>query len=164
MTRRAGAWIAVWILRHARRRRSRAGARHAAQPVAGDGQDDRRGHDRRMQVEGLRDLRRSRRSGGAGARHPARRAGDGSDGGNGPAQGVHRPNVPHVDAGVSEADGDDPTLLPQRDVSDILALGGGVPIQAGTEVIGGVGSSGSSQEMDDTCAKAGVAKVAEQLK
>jgi uncharacterized protein GlcG (DUF336 family) len=58
----------------------------------------------------------------------------------------------------------DPTLLPQRDVSEILALGGGVPIRAGTEVIGGVGSSGSSQEMDDACARAGIAKVAELLK
>ena len=58
----------------------------------------------------------------------------------------------------------DPTLAPQRDVADILALGGGVPIQVGGETIGGVGSSGSSQEMDDACAKAGVAKVAEQLK
>jgi uncharacterized protein GlcG (DUF336 family) len=58
----------------------------------------------------------------------------------------------------------DPTLLPQRDVADILALGGGVPISVGTEIIGGVGSSGSSQETDDACAKAGVAKVADQLK
>ena len=58
----------------------------------------------------------------------------------------------------------DPTLAPQRDVADILALGGGVPIQVGSETIGGVGSSGSSQEMDDACAKAGVARVAEQLK
>ena len=58
----------------------------------------------------------------------------------------------------------DPTLAPQRDVADILALGGGVPIQVGSDTIGGVGSSGSSQEMDDACAKAGVAKVAEQLK
>ena len=52
----------------------------------------------------------------------------------------------------------------QRDVADILALGGGVPIQVGNDVIGGVGSSGSSQEMDDACAKAGVAKVADLLK
>ena len=59
---------------------------------------------------------------------------------------------------------EDPTLTPQRDVSDILALGGGVPIVIGNEVIGGVGSSGSSQTMDDACAKAGVAKVADQLK
>jgi uncharacterized protein GlcG (DUF336 family) len=58
----------------------------------------------------------------------------------------------------------DPTLAPQRDVADILALGGGVPIQIGNEIIGGVGSSGSSQEMDDACAKAGVAKVADLLK
>jgi uncharacterized protein GlcG (DUF336 family) len=60
--------------------------------------------------------------------------------------------------------GSDPTLTPQRDVADILALGGGVPIQVGKETIGGVGSSGSTQETDDACAKAGVAKVAEQLK
>jgi uncharacterized protein GlcG (DUF336 family) len=58
----------------------------------------------------------------------------------------------------------DPTLAAQRDVSDILALGGGVPIQIGNETIGGVGSSGSSQEMDDACAKAGIAKVADLLK
>jgi uncharacterized protein GlcG (DUF336 family) len=60
--------------------------------------------------------------------------------------------------------GSDPTLLPQRDVSDILALGGGVPILIGNEVIGGVGSSGSSQTQDDACAKAGLAKVVDQLK
>jgi len=58
----------------------------------------------------------------------------------------------------------DPTLLPQRDVADILALGGGVPIRVGEEVIGGVANSGSNQDMDDACAKAGVAKVAELLK
>jgi uncharacterized protein GlcG (DUF336 family) len=58
----------------------------------------------------------------------------------------------------------DPTLAAQRDVSEILALGGGVPIQAGTDTIGGVGSSGSSQETDDACARAGIAKVAELLR
>lgn len=58
----------------------------------------------------------------------------------------------------------DPGLLPQRDVEDILALGGGVPIQVGGDTIGGVGSSGSSQETDDTCARAGLAKVADVLK
>jgi len=51
----------------------------------------------------------------------------------------------------------------QRDIADVLALGGGVPIRIGNEVIGGVGSSGSSQEQDDACAKAGVAKVADKL-
>jgi uncharacterized protein GlcG (DUF336 family) len=58
----------------------------------------------------------------------------------------------------------DPALAAQRDVSEILALGGGVPIQVGTETIGGVGSSGSSQETDDACARAGIAKVAELLR
>ena len=58
----------------------------------------------------------------------------------------------------------DPTLAAQRDVADILALGGGVPIQVGADTIGGVGSSGSSQEMDEACAKAGIAKVADLLK
>ncbi len=58
----------------------------------------------------------------------------------------------------------DPAFAAQRNVSQILALGGGVPIQIGDEVIGGVGSSGSSQEQDDACAKAGVAKIAGLLK
>jgi len=59
---------------------------------------------------------------------------------------------------------EDPKYAPQRDVADILALGGGVPIQIGDDVIGGVASSGSSQPQDDACAKAGVAKVADRLK
>lgn len=58
----------------------------------------------------------------------------------------------------------DPAFAAQRNVDRILALGGGVPIQIGDEVIGGVGSSGSSQEQDDACAKAGVAKIAGLLK
>lgn len=58
----------------------------------------------------------------------------------------------------------EPLYAAQRDVADILALGGGVPIQIGDDVIGGVGSSGSSQPQDDACAKAGVARVADLLK
>ena len=58
----------------------------------------------------------------------------------------------------------DPLYAAQRDVADILALGGGVPIQIGDDVIGGVGSSGSSQVQDDACARTGVAKVADLLK
>lgn len=58
----------------------------------------------------------------------------------------------------------DPAFAAQRDIADILALGGGVPIQIGAETIGGVGSSGSSQEQDEACAKAGVAAVAHLLK
>ena len=58
----------------------------------------------------------------------------------------------------------DPAFAAQRDVADILALGGGVPVAVGTEIVGGVGSSGSSQDMDDACARAGLAKVADLLK
>jgi uncharacterized protein GlcG (DUF336 family) len=58
----------------------------------------------------------------------------------------------------------DPTYAAQRDVADILALGGGAPINIGNETIGGVGSSGSSQPQDDACAKAGIAKAADFLK
>lgn len=58
----------------------------------------------------------------------------------------------------------DPSLLPQRDVADILALGGGVPIQVGDDIVGGVGSSGSNQNTDDACARAGIAKVGDLLK
>jgi uncharacterized protein GlcG (DUF336 family) len=58
----------------------------------------------------------------------------------------------------------DQPLAAQRDVADILALAGGVPIKVGDDTIGGVGSSGSNLETDDACAKAGVAKVAEFLK
>ena len=59
---------------------------------------------------------------------------------------------------------EDPKYTAQRDIADILALGGGVPITIGTDTIGGIASSGSSQEQDDACAKAGIAKVAEMLR
>lgn len=57
----------------------------------------------------------------------------------------------------------DPTRTAQRDVSGVLALGGGVPIRLDGTIIGGVASSGSSQTMDDECARAGVAKAEELL-
>jgi uncharacterized protein GlcG (DUF336 family) len=52
----------------------------------------------------------------------------------------------------------------QRDVPEMLALSGGVPVKIGNEIIGTVGSSGAGLEADDACAKAGVAKVADLLK
>src|SRR5690348_14333478 len=51
----------------------------------------------------------------------------------------------------------DPAYAAQRDLSDILALGGGAPIQIGNDIIGAVGSAGSTQVQDDACAKAGLA-------
>ena len=57
----------------------------------------------------------------------------------------------------------DPVLAPQRDVPGILALGGGVPIVSGEEIVGAVASSGSNQTTDDACARAGLAKALELL-
>lgn len=59
---------------------------------------------------------------------------------------------------------ENPGQAAQRDLADILALSGGVPIKVGDDTIGGVGSAGSSLETDDACAKAGIAKVADLLK
>jgi uncharacterized protein GlcG (DUF336 family) len=54
----------------------------------------------------------------------------------------------------------------QRMLADVIPLGGGVPIKVGEETIGGVGLSGApmGQEQEEACARAGIAKVADQLK
>ena len=54
----------------------------------------------------------------------------------------------------------------QRMLADVIPLGGGMPINVGEETIGGVGLSGApgGQEKEEACAKAGIAKVADQLK
>lgn len=54
----------------------------------------------------------------------------------------------------------------QRQLTDVIPLGGGVPIKVGQETIGAVGLSGApmGQGQEETCAKAGIAKVADQLR
>jgi uncharacterized protein GlcG (DUF336 family) len=54
----------------------------------------------------------------------------------------------------------------QRSLTDVIPLGGGVPIMIGNEAIGSVGLSGApgGQPQEEACAKAGIAKVADQLK
>jgi uncharacterized protein GlcG (DUF336 family) len=52
----------------------------------------------------------------------------------------------------------------QRDLADILALSGGMPVKVGDETIGAVGSAGSNLEQDEACAKAGIDHVAHLLK
>ena len=53
----------------------------------------------------------------------------------------------------------------QRMLSDVVALGGGVPIRLGNELIGAIGLSGSPmQEVDEKCANAGIAAAAHLLK
>ncbi len=58
----------------------------------------------------------------------------------------------------------DPARAAQRDVPGVLALGGGVPIIVGDEILGGVGSSGSNPTADDECARTGIAKAGNLLK
>ncbi len=57
----------------------------------------------------------------------------------------------------------EPAYAPAMQYTRILALGGGLPIKVGDEVIGAVGVSGSPGK-DDVCSQAGLDKVADQLK
>jgi len=60
---------------------------------------------------------------------------------------------------------EDPARAPLRQIPGLVGVGGGVPIKAGTEVIGGVGVSGApGGEKDEACANAGIAKVEAALK
>ena len=54
----------------------------------------------------------------------------------------------------------------QRLLTDVIAVGGGVPIMVGSETIGGIGLSGApgGGDKEEACANAGIAKVADQLK
>jgi uncharacterized protein GlcG (DUF336 family) len=54
----------------------------------------------------------------------------------------------------------------QRQLSEVIPLQGGVPIKVGEQTIGGVGLSGAPNggPQEEACGKAGIAKVADQLK
>jgi uncharacterized protein GlcG (DUF336 family) len=57
----------------------------------------------------------------------------------------------------------DPTAVGSKEYTRVLALPGGLPIKVGEDVVGAVGVSGSPGK-DDDCSKAGIDKVADQLK
>jgi uncharacterized protein GlcG (DUF336 family) len=57
----------------------------------------------------------------------------------------------------------DPASTGSKEYTRVLALGGGLPIKVGDDVVGAVGVSGSPGK-DDECSKAGIDKVADQLK
>ncbi len=60
---------------------------------------------------------------------------------------------------------DNPGSAYLRQIPDVVAIGGGVPIKVGDVTIGGVGVSGApGGEKDEVCANAGIAEVAEHLK
>ena len=54
----------------------------------------------------------------------------------------------------------------QRSLTDVIPLGGGVPIMIGEDAVGSIGLSGApgGQPKEEACAKAGIAKVADQLR
>ena len=58
------------------------------------------------------------------------------------------------------------TLPGQRELTDVIPLQGGVPIKVGEDTIGGVGLSGAPNggPQEEACGKAGIAKVADQLR
>src|SRR5262245_44393171 len=60
---------------------------------------------------------------------------------------------------------DKPESAYLKQIPNVVAVGGGVPIKSGNEVIGGVGVSGApGGDKDEVCANAGIAKVADSLK
>jgi uncharacterized protein GlcG (DUF336 family) len=51
-----------------------------------------------------------------------------------------------------------------RNLPHVVALGGGMPIEAGGSILGGIGVSGApSAELDDKCAKAGIDAIKDAL-
>ena len=58
---------------------------------------------------------------------------------------------------------DRPDTVGSLQYTRVLALGGGLPIKAGNEIVGAVGVSGSPGK-DDVCSQAGIDKVADQLR
>jgi uncharacterized protein GlcG (DUF336 family) len=56
-------------------------------------------------------------------------------------------------------------LFGQRSLTDVIPLGGGIPIKVGEDTIGAIGVSGApGQEKDEACAQAGLDKIADQLR
>jgi uncharacterized protein GlcG (DUF336 family) len=56
-----------------------------------------------------------------------------------------------------------PVRREQTTLPNVIAIGGGVPIKVGSDVIGGVGLSGSPG-VDEPCVNAGLDKVKDQLR
>jgi uncharacterized protein GlcG (DUF336 family) len=67
-------------------------------------------------------------------------------------------------AGLAKRLKDDP-LLPLIHLTNVVAAAGALPITVGDDIIGAVGVSGApGGDKDEVCAKAGIDKIADQLK
>ncbi|MBL8571671.1 MAG: heme-binding protein [Phreatobacter sp.] len=70
-------------------------------------------------------------------------------------------NQTSLEFAAATASGDAMAL---RQIPGVIAIGGGVPIRAGSETIGAVGVSGApGGDKDEVCARAGIARVAAAL-
>src|ERR1700722_20285947 len=70
--------------------------------------------------------------------------------------------IPSAEYAKRYAD-NNPVVHQQVTLPNVIAIGGGLPIKVGNEVIGGAGASGSPG-VDEPCVQAGLDKVADQLK
>ena len=51
-----------------------------------------------------------------------------------------------------------------RQIPGVVAIGGGVPIKLGDEILGAIGASGApGGKLDDACARAGLDKIKDRL-
>jgi uncharacterized protein GlcG (DUF336 family) len=82
------------------------------------------------------------------------------------AETFGRPSVEWAQRTEVGATATSQNITGQRALTDVIPLQGGVPIKAGDVTIGGVGLSGAPHggPQEEACGKAGVAKVADQLK
>ena len=67
-------------------------------------------------------------------------------------------------AAIAEAWQKNPAAANLVFVTDVLAVGGGLPIRAGNEVVGAIGVSGApGGHLDDACGQAGIDKIKDRL-
>jgi len=58
-----------------------------------------------------------------------------------------------------------PAAANLKDIKGVIAVGGGLPIRAGDEVIGAIGVGGApGGDRDESCAQAGINRIADRLK
>ena len=143
----------VWSCRNCARGRdrgARAGEPAGTQgPVAGDRADDRDDRVRALQVAGLS------RVGHRGRPHTIENS----------FRKAYTSRTFRVPSGeIATRLKDNPTL-PFVHLSNVVAAQGALPIKVGDDIIGAVGVSGApGGEKDEVCSKAGIDKVADQLK
>jgi uncharacterized protein GlcG (DUF336 family) len=58
----------------------------------------------------------------------------------------------------------DPGAQQRATLPGVIGIGGGLPIKVGEDIIGGVGISGSPGGNDEPCSKAGIDRIASQLR